>query len=209
MNLIDSQVLVLNKAWIPIHLTTAREAFNDVMSERARFIDPDTYILYTMEEWMELPRYGVRVADNGAETEVEFPVVHSAKREIRVPEVMILSTYDEVPEFDLKLSDRNIALRDGYRCQYCSRKLHFDEITMDHVQPQSKGGGNTWENLVTSCFPCNQRKDARTPKEAKMALLSQPKKPKWFPLTARMGQNAPESWAKFVKNFDERPSVML
>jgi 5-methylcytosine-specific restriction endonuclease McrA len=209
MNIMDTPVLVLNKAWLPIHLVAAREAFNDVLSERARFIDPDTYILHTMEEWMELPKIGVRINDDGVEEMVTYPVVHTVKREIRLPRIMILNDYDEVPDFELNLNTKNIALRDHYCCQYCGKKLRADDVTLDHVLPQSRGGPDTWENLVTSCKKCNLKKANRTPKEAGMTLLSQPRKPKWYPLTARMGQNAPEEWGKFVKNFHERPSVYI
>lgn len=64
--------------------------------------------------------------------------------------------------------------RDQHRCQYCGSKRR---LTLDHVLPQSRGGRHTWNNVVTACEPCNQRKAARTPEEAKMLLLRQPKAP--------------------------------
>ena len=204
MDIINESVLVLNKAWTPVHLTTVREAFNDVMSERSRFIDPDSYLLHTMEEWMELPI--VSIADDGTET--THRVIHTAKNQIRLPQVMILNDYDQVPDFELRLSTKNIALRDGFSCQYCNKKLQMDEVTLDHIIPQSRGGIDSWTNLVASCFKCNLKKAAKTPKEAGMTLLSVPREPKWFPLTARMGKNSPECWGKFVKNYHKRPSMM-
>jgi 5-methylcytosine-specific restriction endonuclease McrA len=47
-------------------------------------------------------------------------------------------------------------------------------LTLDHVIPQSRGGANTWENLVAGCKPCNNRKGDRTPAEAGMALAHKP-----------------------------------
>jgi HNH endonuclease len=69
------------------------------------------------------------------------------------------------------VTKKNIYLRDNHTCQYCSRKFHASELTLDHVLPRSRGGRNTWENLVTACRKCNQAKDSRTPEEAGMKLL--------------------------------------
>jgi hypothetical protein len=66
-----------------------------------------------------------------------------------------------------------ILRRDKHVCQYCGSNTH---LTLDHVVPQSRGGENSWENLVTACGPCNQRKANRTPDEANMPLSSRPKK---------------------------------
>jgi 5-methylcytosine-specific restriction endonuclease McrA len=58
--------------------------------------------------------------------------------------------------------------RDAHRCQYCGVR---GATTIDHVMPQSRGGKDTWENLVTACGPCNHGKADRTPEEAGMKLL--------------------------------------
>lgn len=65
---------------------------------------------------------------------------------------------------------RAILTRDGFQCAYCGGK----GTTVDHITPQSKGGENTWENLITACQECNNRKGNRTPEEAGMKLLFQP-----------------------------------
>jgi 5-methylcytosine-specific restriction endonuclease McrA len=67
--------------------------------------------------------------------------------------------------------------RDGWCCQYCGTKLHWDSITIDHVQPQARGGQTTWLNCVSACRSCNRRKDCRTPEEAGMKLLKKPTTP--------------------------------
>jgi hypothetical protein len=69
---------------------------------------------------------------------------------------------------------KNILMRDFYECQYCASK---ESLTIDHVVPKSKGGKDTWENLVTACQKCNSRKGNRTPDEADMKLRKIPKQP--------------------------------
>lgn len=75
----------------------------------------------------------------------------------------------------VRLSRRNVFKRDGNTCAYCGRKT--SDLTLDHVIPRSRGGANTWENLVSACQACNHRKANRTPEEAGMKLLRKPAKP--------------------------------
>lgn len=67
--------------------------------------------------------------------------------------------------------------RDGWKCQFCSLKLNWETVTIDHVVPSSRGGGTSWSNCVTACKSCNKRKSNRTPDEAGMRLLSRPEPP--------------------------------
>jgi 5-methylcytosine-specific restriction endonuclease McrA len=92
------------------------------------------------------------------------------------PSVIRLIDYHRVPEHMAKLTKKNFYLRDHYRCQYCGHKFVAVELTLDHVFPKSRGGKATWENLVTACIACNQKKDDRTPAEAGMVLLHPPKR---------------------------------
>ena len=71
----------------------------------------------------------------------------------------------------------NIYARDGHACQYCGSGFPDDELTFDHVIPAAQGGRKDWTNIVTACVTCNRRKGARTPQEAGMALVRQPRKP--------------------------------
>jgi hypothetical protein len=73
----------------------------------------------------------------------------------------------------LRPSRHLIFKRDRHTCQYCGRRT---ELTLDHVMPQSRGGADTWENLVSACAPCNQRKANRTPEEAGMKLANKPRR---------------------------------
>lgn len=73
----------------------------------------------------------------------------------------------------LRPSRQMVFKRDRHMCQYCGAR---GELTLDHVLPQSRGGPDTWENLVAACTPCNQRKANRTPDEAGMRLSSLPRR---------------------------------
>lgn len=91
------------------------------------------------------------------------------------PSVVMLSYMVHRPRVRVKLSKREIFRRDGFTCQYCGK--HTTNLTIDHVMPRHRGGPHTWQNLVASCPTCNRRKGGRTPAEANMRLLSQPKEP--------------------------------
>jgi len=118
--------------------------------------------------------------------------------EVRGPDVIRLVNYYEVPELEIRLTRRNLMLRDNSTCQYCNKKVSSSNFSIDHVMPKSRGGKGSWENLVVACLKCNITKRDRTPKEAGFVLISKPSKPKWYPLTARFSVQIPPSWNKFL-----------
>lgn len=84
----------------------------------------------------------------------------------------------------VKFSRINVLTRDNFTCQYCGKHLPTRKLNYDHVVPRCQGGKTTWENIVTSCFPCNDRKRDRTPEQAGMRLLKKPIKPRSLPVVA-------------------------
>jgi len=100
----------------------------------------------------------------------------------------------------VKFSRANIFARDGYRCQYCGEKFDAKDLTFDHVIPAAKGGKKNWENIVTACWRCNNKKSGRTPSESGMRLIKNPCEPKWLPyMTITIGlKNTPESWRDYL-----------
>lgn len=70
--------------------------------------------------------------------------------------------------------------RDRFTCAYCGKVFHEDDLRMEHIYPQARGGKLVWENIVSACEPCNSRKACRTPEEAKMPLLYVPYVPNAF-----------------------------
>ena len=91
-------------------------------------------------------------------------------------------------------------VRDSFVCQYCGKKHRMDELNYDHVLPRAKGGKTVWENIVTSCYPCNDKKGSKTPAEAKMRLLRAPFRPKTLPLERPVLalRSVPEEWRPFI-----------
>ncbi len=89
--------------------------------------------------------------------------------------------------------------RDGYQCQYCGKGFSPDELTIDHVLPKSRGGRLTWENSVTCCVACNQRKRDRTPSEAGMSVLNVPCAPGYMSFADLHDiTTLPTIWAAFL-----------
>lgn len=121
---------------------------------------------------------------------------------IRLPAVIRLLKLVKLKESHhaVKFSRANIFARDKHRCQYCGQRFPTEELTFDHVVPISKNGRKAWENIVTACIRCNNRKSGRTPEEAGMRLIKAPEKPRWSPtLTITIGlKTLPESWRDYL-----------
>lgn len=88
--------------------------------------------------------------------------------------------YKYFPKNKRKISPKKkrILLRDNYKCAYCDCKLHTQNATVDHIIPKAHKGGHTWENVISCCVSCNNRKADRTPEQAGMKLLRKPYVPK-------------------------------
>jgi 5-methylcytosine-specific restriction endonuclease McrA len=102
--------------------------------------------------------------------------LHSESLTLPHPVVIRLVTYVRVPRDNTRrrITRRAVFARDSWTCQYCGRTSH---LTVDHVVPRSRGGGSVWENIVTSCAPCNRRKGDRTPVEVQMHPRRAPRAP--------------------------------
>ena len=128
-------------------------------------------------------------------------VVRSPHTEIKVPAVIRL-THDSYirPINGTKFNRENIFARDGYVCQYCTEKFSKRELTFDHIVPIAQGGRKTWENIVTSCKPCNAKKKDRTPEQARMRLLKKPRKPVWSHVIsiAASVTHTPKEWREYL-----------
>ena len=125
-----------------------------------------------------LQRAVVLVLKNKAEdVEEHEQVLRSASSTYPRPHVIRLVTYVSVPRTaQRKISRRALFARDGWRCVYCGDT--GGRLTLDHVVPRSKGGGSEWENVVTSCAPCNLRKGNRLPHEIEMHPRTRPRPPR-------------------------------
>jgi 5-methylcytosine-specific restriction endonuclease McrA len=176
MNILNkSIVLVLNRNWQAINVRTPQEAFCMMATNvgTALEIEGENYIRpVTWEEWITLP---IRPQDNA---------VHTVRGAVRVPAVIVAVNFAKVPKKRPKLSAKTIRERDDNRCQYTGRVLRPEEGSLDHVLPRSRGGKDTWENLVWSSKAVNADKGDRLPHEAGLQLLRVPRAPKEMPASA-------------------------
>lgn len=118
-----------------------------------------------------------------------------------LPSVIILREYVRVPYFRSKSpSKRNVYRRDGHKCQYCGCHLNAKNASIDHVMPRSRGGGHSWDNIVSACKPCNRKKSNRTPEEARMPLQKSPSAPTRSAIifASLEGRDQWERWAKML-----------
>lgn len=123
--------------------------------------------------------------------------LHSESLAFPLPSVIRMLYYIRHRRKAVALTKKNLLLRDDYRCGYCLEQ-GGPEMTVDHVQPRSRGGASSWTNLVASCGPCNARKRDRTPAEAGMHLARRPHVPSWIPWVVVRKHTAPAEWAKYL-----------
>ncbi len=123
-------------------------------------------IAYTFGEVMRTLRGGLsRVHSTQSRIEVHSIIAVNGKSAAG----KLLSSTPRLTRFNHKLFSR-----DRYTCAYCGDVLDDSKLEREHIQPTSRGGTDTWMNLVSACRPCNQRKGAKTPEEARMPLLYLP-----------------------------------
>ena len=123
-------------------------------------------------------------------------LVRSVNHTMPYPSVIRLITYIRIPYRKIELSRRNIIYRDNFKCQYCGTRTK--DLTIDHVIPKSRGGDDSWDNLVSACKPCNNKKGNRTPDEAGMKLLSKPYRPNYIIFIQRFMNGMNEDWKPFL-----------
>ena len=124
---------------------------------------------------------------------------HVIREDYLLPTVIRLRQFVRVPYKQMPLTRRNLFQRDGHRCQYCG--FSGERLSIDHVMPRSRGGGDVWENVTTACLPCNVRKGNRTPREAGMPLARQPHRPLsslTFEASRQIDAGRHLEWAKYV-----------
>jgi 5-methylcytosine-specific restriction endonuclease McrA len=116
------------------------------------------------------------------------------------PHVIRLVSYVRVPRaVQRKISRRALFARDNWRCVYCGTTT--GRLTLDHVVPRSRGGDSVWENVVTSCAPCNLRKGNRLPEEVSMHLTSLPKPPTPVLFIRLASPRIPARWQPYLAAF--------
>ncbi len=126
--------------------------------------------------------------------------LHSASDTYPWPHVIRLVTYVRVPRTaKRKISRRALFARDDWRCVYCGTS--GVRLTLDHVVPRSRGGDSVWENVVTSCAPCNLRKGNRLLEEAAMVLRKTPRPPAPALFIRLAAPKIPSGWHPYLEPY--------
>ena len=202
MNIIDKNIcLCLNSIWQPINTKTVGEAISDLFSGPYKalnisypqnqngefdFENPNDMTPLGWEEWIKLD---VRECDL---------YVRSAKLKIRVPTVLISQTFSKMPFKRLNLSAENIRKRDKNTCQYTGKKLKLEEGSIDHIVPKSKGGENSWSNMVYCDKKLNTIKGNKSLNEANLKLIKNPEEPKGKPISTTINKSNHCDWRHFL-----------
>lgn len=184
-SILRQPTLVLNRNWQAVHVASVQRALVLLTGDAARVVDPESYQLYCWDEWSQL-------APSPNE-----PAIRSARLRVRVPEVIVLGTFDRLPRGAVAFSKHNVYKRDRFTCQYCGAQPGRDELSLDHVLPRARGGTSSWENCVLACVTCNRHKADRLPRQAGMRLRRVPERPHWTPLYATL-RHERKSWASFL-----------
>ena len=192
---LSASVLVLNRSYIAVHLVYVRRALVLLYREIAEviYLEDGHYANYSFETWCALSELRSEAKQSIDDW------VRAVNFEIQVPRIVRLTEFDRIPRHGLGFNRRNLFARDNHRCQYCGRSFLPHQLSIDHVVPRSQGGDSTWENAVSSCVRCNTRKGCRTPKEAAMQLLANPKRPHYDPvMVTKLNNPRYESWRAFL-----------
>jgi 5-methylcytosine-specific restriction endonuclease McrA len=164
-----AEVLVLNASYEPLRLVSTRRAVVLLLQQKVEVVEP-----------------GERV-------------IRSNSGRFAVPEVVRLLRYAAVPRNRaLPCSRRAVLIRDSETCQYCGTKPGRALLTLDHVLPRAQGGTTSWENVVAACNSCNHRKANRTPEQANMQLMRQPRRPLYMTLTLINALERNDVWSKYA-----------
>lgn len=126
---------------------------------------------------------------------VEGEPVHAARGSYERPAVIVLTRYVRMPHTRrIPVTRRGVLRRDGHRCAYCGKAA----ATIDHVLPRSRGGQDSWENLVACCLRCNNIKSDRTPREMGWELRTVPQPPRGGSWTVRGAERGDPRWEPYL-----------
>ncbi len=193
---LQRNVLVLNRGWNPVAVVGLKKAISLVCDSyadgtpKARVLDASRdFALFTWEDWSD------RINNAPKEDEAK---ISSSSQSFRVPEIILLSRYDKMPQQRIHFSRRTIYRRDGNQCMYCGKKPGTQLLTIDHILPRSHGGKTTWENCCLACVACNSHKANRTPSQAGMKFFISGYKPHKPKFTLYQGDVRCKSWEAVI-----------
>jgi len=142
------ETLILNHDFRPLQTISWKKAICLVIKDKA-----------------EVLKYSTRTVRT-PNTEYKIPII-----------IRLIKIVRQIYKNTVPITKKNVIIRDNYTCQYCRKKEPGNRITVDHIIPSSRGGKNSWENMVACCMECNIYKNDKLPKEKNMKLIKQPKQP--------------------------------
>ncbi len=123
-------------------------------------------------------------------------IVRSPSISVNLPSIIKIKDYVRYDNLSVDLNRKNLLERDNHICQYCG--ISKIPMTLDHIIPKSQGGKDSWENLVTACRPCNQKKGNQRPREAGMVLKKKPKHPNRLQFFQRFAREKQKEWRPYL-----------
>ena len=134
----------------------------------------------------------------GKAESLEVDSSRKIRNDTNLPTVIRLRYFIKIPYREISLTKKNILQRDQFCCQYCG--YQGKKLSIDHILPRSRGGRDSWDNVITACLRCNIKKGNRTPNEANMKLKTKPYKPLnniSFEITRQINSGKYKEWRKY------------
>jgi len=147
-----NKILALNKSYIPIRLISYQSAIGKLYCEQCEFIyiKDNNWEGLNWNQWLE--------ASEKREWDSSTSFIHTIKQRFAIPKVIRYTKYDKIPKVTFRLSRQAIYNRDNWTCYICGEEFSEGKLSIDHVVPTSRGGKNSWENMITCCKNCNYKK---------------------------------------------------
>lgn len=144
--------LLLNNAWQPITTISAKSSFMHLLRGGIAAMDSKHNLFYSFDLW-----------NREASFYTDQPVLRSTKASWMIPTVIIITSKFFKRPKKKKLNLCEMAKIYEYTCQYCLGKFSLKDLTIDHINPRSKGGGDSHENRTLACRKCNTKKSSHYP----------------------------------------------
>lgn len=176
-----ARTLVLDVGYVPHRIVSWQRAVELIFGGKVQIVESYDEKLMTDDQ-------ANRAQANGWTVVLKIPAVVRLLSQVSRKKVV-------------RFSRMNVLTRDNWTCQYCGKKLPTSKLNYDHVIPRSQGGKTVWENIVTSCYDCNSKKENKTPQQARMKLLRQPVRPKSLPVVAfhvEASDSIPDAWRSWL-----------
>jgi 5-methylcytosine-specific restriction endonuclease McrA len=184
-------VLMLNKLFMTLRVTTVRNAFTLLYKGSAEVVDKENgaYVLYSFDEWIKVSN------------KVNGYFINTPTLKLSIPKIIRVKSEAKPYLKNIKLTKKNVFQRDSYICQYCGKSFPPSKLTVDHLIPRSRGGATCWENVVTACKNCNIKKGDRLPQEVNMHPIKKPVRPDsiTFVKNLKIPKMYLQYWLDFVK----------